>query len=210
MYDMSRPEQEFDIPLSNLIHHPPPLKAKGVSKWMGLAHRNRSDFCDLRLRCPSRTPEIARFPRQETAMMHCDLRVRWKVASDLRFRAAISEPKPPSCCRGFLAIWLRQRGNRSRLRLCDFGALSSLAAPKGYQNRWVSNWQVFRVLETSVRYFRKPLRGPPTHGVPKPPSNKKRNSKNPKTPIIPKSKRSFSKSKRSFPKSKRSVFLGNF
>ena len=31
-------------------------------------------------------------------MMHCDLRVRWKVASDLRFRAAISEPKPPSCC----------------------------------------------------------------------------------------------------------------
>ena len=24
-----------------------------------IAHRNRSDFCDLRLRCPSRTPEIA-------------------------------------------------------------------------------------------------------------------------------------------------------
>ena len=64
-----------------------------------LAHRNRSDFCDLRLRCPLRTPEIARFPKQEAAMMHCDLRVRWKVASDLRFRAAISEPKTPSCCR---------------------------------------------------------------------------------------------------------------
>ena len=63
-----------------------------------LAHRNRSDFCDLRLRCPSRTPEIARFPKQETAMMHCDLRVRWKVASDLRFRAAISEPQTPSFC----------------------------------------------------------------------------------------------------------------
>ena len=31
-------------------------------------------------------------------MMHCDLRVRWKVASDLRFRAAISEPKTPSFC----------------------------------------------------------------------------------------------------------------
>ena len=31
-------------------------------------------------------------------MLHCDLRVRWKVASDLRFRAAISEPKTPSCC----------------------------------------------------------------------------------------------------------------
>ena len=63
-----------------------------------LAHRNRSDFCDLRLRCPSRTPEIARFPKQEKAMPHCDLRVRWKVASDLRFRAAISEPKTPFFC----------------------------------------------------------------------------------------------------------------
>ena len=61
-----------------------------------LAHQNRSDFCDLRLRCPSRTPEIARFPKQDKAMLHCDLRVRWKVASDLRFRAAISEPKTSS------------------------------------------------------------------------------------------------------------------
>ena len=39
-----------------------------------------------------------RFPRQEKAMLHCDLRVRWKVASDLRFRAAIFEPKTPSFC----------------------------------------------------------------------------------------------------------------
>ena len=31
-------------------------------------------------------------------MLHCDLRVRWKVASDLRFRAAISGPKTPSSC----------------------------------------------------------------------------------------------------------------
>ena len=31
-------------------------------------------------------------------MPHCDVRVRWKVASDLRFRAAISEPKTPSFC----------------------------------------------------------------------------------------------------------------
>ena len=68
------------------------------SQCASVAHRNRSDFCDLRLRCPSRTPEIARFPRQETAMTHCDLRVRWKVASDLRFRDAISEPKTPSFC----------------------------------------------------------------------------------------------------------------
>ena len=63
-----------------------------------LVHRNRSDFCDLRLRCPSRTPEIARFQRQLKAMLHCDLRVRWKVASDLRFRAAIFDPKTPSFC----------------------------------------------------------------------------------------------------------------
>ena len=32
-------------------------------------------------------------------MLHCDLRLRWKVASDLRFRAAISEPRTPSFCR---------------------------------------------------------------------------------------------------------------
>ena len=31
-------------------------------------------------------------------MLDCDLSVRWKVASDLRFRAAISEPKTPSFC----------------------------------------------------------------------------------------------------------------
>ena len=71
-----------------IIYNPPPP----------LAHRNRSDFCDLRLRCPPRTPEIARFPRQEKAMLHCDSRVRWKVASDLRFRAAISKRKTPSFC----------------------------------------------------------------------------------------------------------------
>ena len=34
---------------------------------ISLAHRNRSDFCDLRLRCPSRTPEIAAiFERRES------------------------------------------------------------------------------------------------------------------------------------------------
>ena len=31
-------------------------------------------------------------------MVHCDLRVRWKVASDLQFRAAITEPETPSFC----------------------------------------------------------------------------------------------------------------
>ena len=31
-------------------------------------------------------------------MLHCNLGVRWKVASDLRFWAAISEPETPSFC----------------------------------------------------------------------------------------------------------------
>ena len=31
-------------------------------------------------------------------MLHCDLRLRWKAAGDLRFRAAISEPQTPSLC----------------------------------------------------------------------------------------------------------------
>ena len=39
-------------------------------------------------------------------MMHCDLRVRWKVASHLRFQAAISEPKTPFCC-GISGDWVQ-------------------------------------------------------------------------------------------------------
>ena len=53
----------------------------------------------------------------------------------------------------------------------------------------------------SVRYFRKPLCGPPDPRGPKTPLQQKKESpRNPKTPTIPKSKRSFHKSKRSFPK----------
>ena len=63
-----------------------------------------------------RTPQKSqRFPRQEKAMLHCDLRVRWKVASDLRFPAAISEPKTSSffieCFRGL------HRGGRNSTSL---------------------------------------------------------------------------------------------
>ena len=56
-------------------------------------------FCD----CDAhRGPQKAqRFPRHEKGMLHCDLRVRWKVASDLRFRAAISEPETPFFLRDF-------------------------------------------------------------------------------------------------------------
>ena len=35
-----------------------------------------------------------RFLTEDKAMVHCDLRVRWKVASDLRFQAAILSLKP--------------------------------------------------------------------------------------------------------------------
>ena len=43
-------------------------------------------------------------------MLHCHLRVRWKVASDLRFQAAISEPKTSSLCgiSGDLALSTRK------------------------------------------------------------------------------------------------------
>ena len=78
----------------------PPVSVSVPFSICFLAHRNRRDFCDLRLRCPSRTPEIARSPRQDKAMLHCNLRVRWKVASDLRFRAAISEPKTQIALKG--------------------------------------------------------------------------------------------------------------
>ena len=47
---------------------------------------------------------------QDKAMHHCDLRVRWKIASDLRSSAAISEPKTHSFCRTFgdLALSMRK------------------------------------------------------------------------------------------------------
>ena len=57
-----------------------------------------------------------------------------------------------------------------------------------------------------VRYSLKPLRGPPTHGVPNPPSSKTINSKNPKSSRMP----YFFKSKRSFPKRNIFIFLWNF
>ena len=60
-------------------------------------------------------------PRQEKAMLHYDLRVRWKVASDLRFQAAISEPETPSFCRipGDLAPSTRKS---LAIEMCDFYA----------------------------------------------------------------------------------------
>ena len=88
-----------------------------------LSARKLQRFLRFAIAMPIADPRNRRrFPRQDKAMLHCDLGVRWKVASDLRIRVAISESETPLSA-GVLAIWLRQRGNRQRLRLCDFGAL---------------------------------------------------------------------------------------
>ena len=55
-----------------------------------------------------------------------------------------------------------------------------------------------------LKYFRNPYGTPRPTEPQNPPATKKEIPKIPKTPTIPKSKRSFPKSKRSFPKSKRS------
>ena len=76
---------------------------------------------------PREPQKSQRFPRQEKAMLHCDLRVRWKVASDLRFRAAMSEPKTPSFCRfssGTRRIWRNTSPARHGLSLGDRRAVS--------------------------------------------------------------------------------------
>ena len=57
-------------------------------------------ICDCAHRRPQKSPAIS-----ET--LHCDLRVRWRVAGDLRFRVAISEVEIPSFCGISGAIWLR-------------------------------------------------------------------------------------------------------
>ena len=53
--------------------------APEVHFCLDLAHRNRSDFCDLRLRCPSRTPEIAAI--SETRESNAALRFKGAMES---------------------------------------------------------------------------------------------------------------------------------
>ena len=61
-----------------------------------LAHRNPAAICAICDCDAHRGPKKSlRFWGQDKAMLHCDFRVRWKIASDLRFRA---EPKPHSFC----------------------------------------------------------------------------------------------------------------
>ena len=65
--------------------------------------------------------------------MHCDLRVRWKVASDLRFWAVISEPKTPSFCgiSGDLAPSTRKS---LAIAIVQFGALSTRISLEFHSN----------------------------------------------------------------------------
>ena len=61
-----------------------------------LSHRRRGEFSDfVILQCTSRTSEIARFPGQVKAVLHCHVRERRKIASDLRLRAGSSHPQNP-------------------------------------------------------------------------------------------------------------------
>ena len=59
---------------------------------------------------PITNPRNRAISETRQTMLHCDLRVRWKVASNLRFRAAISEPKTPFFCgiSGDLALSTRK------------------------------------------------------------------------------------------------------
>ena len=92
------PVRVWFFPAAQLLLQAKPMQST-LLRWWNLAHRNRSDFCDFCDCDAHHGPQKSqRFLRQEKAMLHCDLRVRWKVASDLRFRAAISEPKTPSFC----------------------------------------------------------------------------------------------------------------
>ena len=84
-------------------------------------HQNRKRFLRFAIALPITDPRNSSDFRDKRikAMLHYDVRVRWKVASDLRFRAAISEPKTPLSA-GILAIWLRQRGKSLAIAIVRF------------------------------------------------------------------------------------------
>ena len=67
-------------------------------------------------------------------MLHCDLRVRWKVASDLRFRAAISEPKTPSFC-GISGDLAQSTRKSLAIAIVRFWCAKVLALPSDLNSR---------------------------------------------------------------------------
>ena len=65
--------------------------ANNVSTFISVVSVSRSrDFCDLRLL--PRTSE-SRFQTQDNVMLNCDLRLQWKLASEMRITAALFKPK---------------------------------------------------------------------------------------------------------------------
>ena len=69
-----------------------------VSEFQVLSAPKSQRFLRFAIAMPIADPRNRAISETRKAMLRCDLRVRWKVASDLRFRAAISEPKTPSFC----------------------------------------------------------------------------------------------------------------
>ena len=114
-------------PWVHMVHHQSKyyVCVRFSLSYVQLSAPKSQRFCYLRVRCPSRTPEFARFLTEDKAMLHCDLRVRWKVASDLRFGAAISEPETRSFCgiSGDLTPSMQKSLAIAIQSLCDFGAL---------------------------------------------------------------------------------------
>ena len=126
--------------------------------------------CDAR-----RGPQKSRDVRDKTKQccMRFKLRVRWKVASDLRFQAAISEPKTPSFCRisGDLAQSTRKSLAIATLRfwcakvLAKGVSAESSVRPKEtkkIQGYWVQQyiWHSERHSQERRTFFRNPLLKP--------------------------------------------------
>ena len=99
-------------------------------------------------------------------MLHCDLCVRWKIASNLRFRAAISEFKTPSFC-GILANWLsRSPSTRKSLAI----AIVRFWCAKGRKKNWRQEGKGGRFTRPGQEPCSPPLdaREPLTRGIPQP------------------------------------------
>ena len=141
---------------------PVPLYTR-TSPWPTLAHRNRSDFCDLRLRCPSQTPEIATISetRESNVALQskgCDGKSLAIYDFELRFLS----PKP-FLSAGFLVIWLSCQPKPRHLNL-GVGLTGSVNVESASDCDCVIFWcakdtPVCRVrLEAGVRP--RPRRGP--------------------------------------------------
>ena len=103
-----------------------------------LAHRNRSDLCDLRLRCPSRTPEIAAI--SETRASNAALRFKGCDGKSLAicdFGLRCLSPKPLLSA-GSLAILAPSLDGRNRAIVITESLARVTAAIRSTSVRWRS------------------------------------------------------------------------